>query len=44
MMMEQIKTLKWVFLLQENMNSSSSFRSKMGGKRERGKPWSCPYD
>jgi hypothetical protein len=43
-MMEQIKTLKWVFLLQENAAAPLAFTSSVGVEHEQGMLWRCPYD
>jgi hypothetical protein len=41
---EQVKTLKWVFLLQENVTALLALTSPMVVVHERGVPWRCPYD
>jgi hypothetical protein len=41
---EQVKTLKWVFLLQENVTAPLALTSQMGVVHEQGVPWSYPYD
>jgi hypothetical protein len=43
-MMEQIKTLKWVFLLQENVTAPLTLTSQTAVEHEQGMPWRCPYD
>jgi hypothetical protein len=43
-MMEHIKTLEWVFLLQENVTAPLVFTNRVDVEHEQGMPWSRPYD
>jgi hypothetical protein len=41
---EQVKTVKWVFLLQENVTALLALTSQMVVEHEQGVPWRCPHD
>jgi hypothetical protein len=43
-MIKQVKALKWVFLLQENVAAPLALTSQMVVEHEQGVPWSYPYD